>query len=265
MRFTIVNQAAAILLVYPFTADTINGGTHTSGYVSIPATTVAVFTAVSAVDWRVTLVPSGVTATAAQLNTTAVTTAGTTEASKVALLGAYKNLDILGLPVGGLKIGTAGSEVVVTPSAAELNSLTASGATAALMAQLMLGVFVIRARHTAAAVEANTAIAVPAVAGQQFQVLDLMMRAYGGAAANATTVEITEETAGTVFLSRVVANLTQGTWCGQIGGTSVITGMTNGGLTSAANKKLLCGASGGTGLDGCTHIDTIVTGFYTTT
>lgn len=50
--------------------------------------------------------------------------AGTSRASKVPVLGASKNLDILGLPVGGLKIGPAGSETVITPSAAEINTLT---------------------------------------------------------------------------------------------------------------------------------------------
>jgi hypothetical protein len=65
----------------------------------------------------------GVTAVPADLNKLAATSAGVSAASKAAILGANKNLDILGLPVGGLKIGTAGAEVVVTPSAAELNIL----------------------------------------------------------------------------------------------------------------------------------------------
>jgi hypothetical protein len=70
-----------------------------------------------------TLAMTGLTATAAELNKNAGVTAGTATASKTAVLGTSKNLDILGLPVGGLKIGTAGAEVVVTPSAAELNLL----------------------------------------------------------------------------------------------------------------------------------------------
>lgn len=54
--------------------------------------------------------------------------AGVARASRAAVLGAYKNLDVLGLPVGGLKIGAAGSEVVVTATAAEINKLTDSAA-----------------------------------------------------------------------------------------------------------------------------------------
>jgi hypothetical protein len=94
--------------------------------------------------------------------------------------------------------------------------------------------------------------------------MDIMFRAYGGNAANATTVELTEETAGTVFMSHVVADMTSGTWVGTVGGTVVITGMTAGGLTSAANKALVLSATGGTGLDTCTGVDVIVVGYYTT-
>jgi hypothetical protein len=65
-----------------------------------------------------------VTPTAAEINVLAGVSGGVATASKVAVLGATKNLDILGLPVGGLKVGAAGAEVVVTPSAAELNLLT---------------------------------------------------------------------------------------------------------------------------------------------
>jgi hypothetical protein len=48
---------------------------------------------------------------------------GAARASRVAVLGASKNLDVLGLPVGGLKIGAAGSEVAVSATAAQLNRL----------------------------------------------------------------------------------------------------------------------------------------------
>ena len=67
---------------------------------------------------------SGLTASAAEINTNTSVVAGTASASKTAVLGASKNLDILGLPVGGLKIGPAGTETVVTPTAIELNSLS---------------------------------------------------------------------------------------------------------------------------------------------
>lgn len=66
--------------------------------------------------------------TPAKTNTT---TAGVSQASKIAVLGASKNLDVLGLPVGGLKIGVAASEVALTPTAAEFNKLAGTGATLA--------------------------------------------------------------------------------------------------------------------------------------
>lgn len=62
-------------------------------------------------------------ASTAELNLIDNSVAGTAVASKAAVLGASKNLDILGLPVGGLKIGAAGAEVAVTPTAAEINIL----------------------------------------------------------------------------------------------------------------------------------------------
>lgn len=226
---------------------------------------------------------------------------GTAVASKTAILGATKNLDTIA--TADLKLGAAGAEVSVTATAAELNyndraggvgvaeasktavlganknldefhtaalylgagAGTLVGSTAAQIDAAVAGTpLVYRTQHLAAAVEAGGAVCVPAVAGKQFQVLNLCMRAYGGNAANATTIEITEETAGTVFLSHVVADMTSGTWVGQVGGTVVITGMTNGGMTSAANKALVLSATGGTGLDTCTGVDVIVCGYYTT-
>lgn len=73
---------------------------------------------------------TAVTTTAAELNVNAGVVAGTSSASKTAVLGANKNLDILALPVSGLKIG-AGAGTAVTSSAAELNILTGVTATAA--------------------------------------------------------------------------------------------------------------------------------------
>ena len=61
-------------------------------------------------------------ATAAELNVNTAVVAGTSSASKTAVLGANKNLDILALPVSGLKIGT-GAGTAMDRSAAELNLL----------------------------------------------------------------------------------------------------------------------------------------------
>lgn len=91
-----------------------------------------------------------ITATAAEINAIAGgglsavelgyldgVTAGTSTASKAAVLGANKNLDVLALPVSGLKIG-AGAGTAVTASAAELNKLTGSGAAVASGTQVAL-------------------------------------------------------------------------------------------------------------------------------
>lgn len=65
----------------------------------------------------------GVNSTATELNVLNTVVAGTAAAGKAAVLGASKNLDILALPVGGLKVGPAGSETATTMSGAELNLL----------------------------------------------------------------------------------------------------------------------------------------------
>jgi hypothetical protein len=57
-------------------------------------------------------------------------TPGTTTASKALVVGANKNLDVLALPVSGLKIG-AGAGTAVDATAAELNLLSGAGAVVA--------------------------------------------------------------------------------------------------------------------------------------
>lgn len=123
---------------------------------------------------------------------------------------------------------------------------------------------VVRARNTIAAVNTGTAsVAVPAIAGRSFCVLDARMRAVGGNVTGPTTVEIAEETSGKVFLSHVTADLTTGVWHDTGSGTAVITGITGGGLV-VAGKKLLVTRTGGAVITGATHIDTIVVGYWTT-
>ncbi len=96
----------------------------------------------------ITLDGTLITATAAEINAIAGgglsaaelgyldgVVAGTSTASKAAVLGANKNLDVLALPVSGLKIG-AGAGTAVTASAAELNQLTGATITAAQLTAL---------------------------------------------------------------------------------------------------------------------------------
>lgn len=120
-----------------------------------------------------------------------------------------------------------------------------------------------RSRHTAAAIAASATI-VPNRTGYNFIVQDAGMKAIGGTAATCTTVNIQEETSGTVFLSHVAADLTvAGGWrgTGTGDGTNVITGITAGGKVVTA-KKLLLDDVGGGALSGATHIEAYVLGYW---
>jgi len=103
----------------------LNGSLKVGGVTIIPATQT---------------VMNAVTASAAELNLNDGAVAGASVASKTLALGANKNTDILGLPVGGLKVGPAGTETVVTSSGAELNILTGVTASAAEINLLVQGV-----------------------------------------------------------------------------------------------------------------------------
>lgn len=70
----------------------------------------------------------GITATPTELNYIHNSVPGTSVASKAAVLGATKNLDVLALPVGGLAIGP-GAGTATTMTAAELNVLHSAGVT----------------------------------------------------------------------------------------------------------------------------------------
>jgi hypothetical protein len=162
-----------------------------------------------------------------------------------ATTGTVTTLGTTTLSIGG---------TAVTATAAEINALHgSSGVTVPL---------VYRTNVSAALVHAGATAVVPAVAGQRFHVLSIMMRS-NGSATTATTVGVKED-GGAVFLSHIVADLTNGVWHDQVTGTPVITGITSGGTTAVANKALLAYDAGGT-LGGSTSIDYIVVGYYTTT
>ena len=129
-RIVVKNTVAnKILKVYPAGAAQINAvGASTA--ISLPAGCLAVFYAESAGQWWASVIPDGITASATELNYLDGPTPAVATPSKAAVLGASHNLDVLGLPVGGLKIGAAGAEVVVTSDAGELNILDGVLATA---------------------------------------------------------------------------------------------------------------------------------------
>lgn len=172
----------------------------------------------------------------------------------------WKGIDAEHICIGGVEVDIAAFGIVnLVPTVTQMNAWYA-----AYLAQLT-NPLVIRTNVLAAAVTAGTAVVCPAVAGQRFQVLNLAMRCNGGNLSGPTTIEIVEQTAGTVFLSHVTADMLSGVWNSLIGGTAVITGMTAGGMTSAANKGLLLTDTGGTAFATATSADVIVCGYYTTT
>jgi len=192
-----------------------------------------------------------VTATAAELNyNDRAGAVGVAEASKTAVLGTNKELDEF--HTAALYLG-AGAGTLVASTAAQLDAAVAGTP------------LVYRTNVTAAQVNAGVTAVVPAVAGKRFQVMHISMAAAGGSVSGPTTVEVVEETAGTVFLSHVTADLTDGTWHNLVTGTPVITGISAGGMTAVDNKALLVTKTGGTDFAGATSLDVVVVGYYTTT
>lgn len=176
--------------------------------------------------------------------------AGVATASKAAILGANKNLDEF--HTAALYLGAAAGTLV--------------GSTAAQIDAAVAGTpLVYRTNVTAAQINAGATAVVPAVAGKRFQVMHISMAAAGGNVSGPTTVEVVEETAATVFLSHVTADLTSGVWHNLVTGTAVITGITAGGMTSADNKALIVTKTGGTDFATATGLDVVVVGYYTTT
>jgi hypothetical protein len=258
-----VLTSGANLKVYPVNGgnDQINGEAEDAAFTMGPGAA-AWFVPTSATQWYVAdkagvlttkaedNILDGVTSTAAELNFNDGPTAGVATASKTAVLGANKNLDEF--HTAALYLG-AGAGTLVASTAAQIDAAVAGTP------------LVYRTNVTAAQVNAGATAVVPAVAGKRFQVIHISMAAAGGNLSGPTTVEVVEETAGTVFLSHITADLTDGVWHNHITGTPVITGITNGGMTSADNKALIVTKSGGTDFATATGLDVIVMGYYTTT
>ena len=157
--------------------------------------------------------------------------------------------------------------MTVTPTAAMFNKLTTLTSEASQIDAMVAGPVTTYIKNvTVAQVNTGTTAVVPAVAGKRFQVLGICMRANGGGAATATTVDLMED-GGNIFLSHIVAHLGATVWVNDVAGAGVVrTGMTAGGMTAVANKALLaCRTTAGGDLDGCTSVDYKVCGYYTTT
>ncbi len=304
LSITVKNSGANSLAVFPFSGDSINA-LAVDLSVNIPVSGELTFRAISttvwetnevlvlnapttetgelvikasdnAADYAVTVtnashgqatshvIPDGGAATDYFVKSTAAVTlaeadvldgpsAGVAMANKAAVLGANKNLDEF--HTAALYLGAAAGTLVAS-TAAQIDAAVAGTP------------LVYRTTVLAAAINTGTAsYVVPAVAGKRFQVMHISMAATlgGGNVAGPTTVEVIEETAGTVFLSHVTADLTDGVWHNLVTGTPVITGMTAGGMTSTDNKGLLVTCTGGTPYATSTGLDVVVVGYYTTT
>jgi hypothetical protein len=131
---------------------------------------------------------TAVTASAAELNVLKSAVAGTAVPSKAAVLGTSHNLDVLGLPVSGLKVGAAGAEVVVTTSAAEMNILKGVTAVAADLNKVAATSAGTASANKAAILGANKNL-------DEFHTASLYLGAGAGTAVTATAAELNAVTA----------------------------------------------------------------------
>ena len=275
-EFIVINSVAnKTLPVYPATGAQINAGGANAAFTVGPGR-VAVFRCTALLTWYVDGQAAATPNTTELALLTGAGTGGTVVASKVQVGDANQNIGAV--KATSLAVGASGAEVAITATPAEINALAGAGISGAEATQLGLITstaaqidaavagtpLVYRTNVTTALINAGATPVVPAVAGKKFQVMQIMMRANGGNAGGADTVAVVEETAGTVFLSHVVADLTDGAWNNHVNGTPVITGITAGGTTGTANKALLAAKSGAGALDTCASVDFIVVGFYTT-
>ncbi len=144
---TVVNTVAnKVLPVFPAGTDNINAAGAGVVFTMGPARA-AQFVCTAAATWYVALaaagmanvaeqnILTGVTATAAELNYTDVTTAGVAQASKAVVLDAAAHVDAV--KTAALSLGASGAETLVTATAAQLNTL--AGASAGIAAVLAGG------------------------------------------------------------------------------------------------------------------------------
>jgi hypothetical protein len=110
------------------------------------------------------------------------------------------------------------------------------------------------ARYTTAQINAGVDLVTPTATGK-WKVLNVFMRAIGGAATTNTSIDITEETSAAIVFSATQAALTQNTILG-VNSTNVTA--TNLGVESVAGKKLKI-ANVGTAMTVATHVDVILT------
>ena len=189
---------------------------------------------------------SGVEASTAEINKLHDVVAGTSLASKAAVLGANKELTEVHTPA--LYLGAAAG-TLVNATAAQLNSFTAG-----TFAPLVFDTTV-----TLSQLNAGVTAVVPAVSAKRFIVLDAWMVAIGGNPTAGTLIRLKEETSNAIVMSHAILDFASNAWTGRLTGGTVVT--TNIGIPLVANKAILMDATGDA-MSTTTSILAIVVGFY---
>jgi hypothetical protein len=164
----------------------------------------------------------------------------------------------------GVAIGPKGEEVALQATPAEINALHGQGCEAADFAKLAgitkdvyhlnNAVQYKTARYTLAQVNAGQLLVDPGEDGQ-WCVLDMKLRAIGGAFAACTSIDITEETSGDIVFSAPVAALLQDAWV-TISTANVVS--TKLGQWGTVGKKLSLAVVGDAATT-ATHLDVVFT------
>ena len=175
-------------------------------------------------------------------------TAGTAKASKVAVLGAGKDIDTI--DVTALKLGGT----AVTATAAEINKLSGLTATAADLnkAAGAVGAFVQNVRVLATVAEVNAGkVLVATPTGKVARIVDSEVVAVGGNAGAVTTVDI--KIGATVKITYAQANLTKDTLL-RLDSTGVTLLAAGASFTAGADGEDITAIKAGADITTATHI-----------
>jgi hypothetical protein len=254
--FVVINSVAnKTLPVYPATGAQINAGGANAAFTVGPGKAAA-FHCTALLTWYVDG-QAAATPTVAQLTT--LIGAGDVGAlhTHAAAYSALAHTHAL-----------AAGATDVTASAAEVNTLAASGitnadlvkvhaltATAAQINALAYAQY-FKTSPTVAQINAGTFACVPAIAGKQFYPLFAAFVSHTSAA-DSTLVRLVEDGGG-VVMSHAIADLADGVWASITGGV-VVTTLLNTALT--ANKAILINATVAP-LTGTVTMDVVVCGYY---
>ena len=195
------------------------------------------------------------TLTAAQVFTTIGGAAGTATANLALVPGASQNIDQLGLPVGGLKIGPSTTETPITCSGAEINVLTAvtpgtAKASGALVLDASGFIDVLKPKSVVAGDSSLDVNGLNSTTGGSITVTGGTSSVSGTAGG---AVSLVGGTPGATGIGGAV-NLTGATAVANTGGGVVLTGGTGGTASTGGAVTLNGGPSGTSGTGGATTL-----------